>query len=109
MLGENSLALKNSKVIKSGALLQLIANGRFTYYHDCKVNSLRKSDAIVDFGSLASFAGLCHGASLSSLWLPLDLVFEDAMDGYQVNPTSAIEIITGKAQTPSSFTCGFCG
>ncbi|KAH0943117.1 hypothetical protein HID58_002754 [Brassica napus] len=32
-------------------------------------------------------------------WLPLDLVFEDAMDGYQVNPTSAIEIITGLAKT----------
>ncbi|VVA98558.1 unnamed protein product [Arabis nemorensis] len=99
VLGENSLALKYSKVINSGALLELISDRRFTYYRDCKVNSSWKSNTIVDFGSLASFAGLCHGASLSSLWLPLDLVFEDAMDGYQVNPTSAIEIITGLAKT----------
>ncbi|CDY18115.1 BnaA01g23760D [Brassica napus] len=44
----------------------------------------------------------CYFIFLSSFfffWLPLDLVFEDAMDGYQVNPTSAIEIITGLAKT----------
>ncbi|CAF2159011.1 unnamed protein product [Brassica rapa subsp. narinosa] len=99
VLGENSMALRSSKVLTSGDLLQLISNRRFGYSDDSKVVSLRKSNAIVDFGSLASFAGLCHGASLSSLWLPLDLVFEDAMDGYQVNPTSAIEIITGLAKT----------
>ncbi|KAG5378550.1 hypothetical protein IGI04_026392 [Brassica rapa subsp. trilocularis] len=99
VLGENSMALRSSKVLSSGDLLQLISNRRFGYSDDSKVVSLRKSNAIVDFGSLASFAGLCHGASLSSLWLPLDLVFEDAMDGYQVNPTSAIEIITGLAKT----------
>ncbi|CAH2052914.1 unnamed protein product [Thlaspi arvense] len=99
LLGENSSVLRNSKVLNSGDLLQLISNKRFGYSCDSKVTSLRKSNAIVDFGSLASFAGLCHGASLSSLWLPLDLVFEDAMDGYQVNPTSAIEIITGLVKT----------
>ncbi|KAL1219307.1 Mediator of RNA polymerase II transcription subunit 33A [Cardamine amara subsp. amara] len=99
LLGESSSVLKNSKVLNSKDLLELISNRRFGYSYDSKVTSLRKSNAIVDYGSLASFAGLCHGASLSSLWLPLDLVFEDAMDGYQVNPTSAIEIITGLAKT----------
>uniref|UniRef100_A0A1J3IQ93 Mediator of RNA polymerase II transcription subunit 33A n=1 Tax=Noccaea caerulescens TaxID=107243 RepID=A0A1J3IQ93_NOCCA len=99
LLGENSSALRKSKVLKSVDLLQLISNRRFGYSYDSKVTPLRISNAIVDFGSLASYAGLCHGASLSSLWLPLDLVFEDAMDGYQVNPTSAIEIITGLAKT----------
>lgn len=48
------------------------------------------------FGSLSSSAGLCQGASRSALWLPLDLLLEDAMDGYQVNATCGIEIITGK-------------
>ncbi|KAJ0235732.1 Mediator of RNA polymerase II transcription subunit 33A [Hirschfeldia incana] len=99
VLGENSMAIRSSKVLNSGDLMQLISDKRFGYSYDSKIVSLRKSNAIVDFGSLASFAGLCHGASLSSLWLPLDLVFEDAMDGYQVNPTSAIEIITGLAKT----------
>ncbi|KAE8734115.1 Mediator of RNA polymerase II transcription subunit 33B [Hibiscus syriacus] len=51
------------------------------------------------FESLASSAGLCHGASRSDLWLPLDLVLEDAMDGYLVNTTSAVEIITGLIKT----------
>ncbi|CAI9778891.1 unnamed protein product [Fraxinus pennsylvanica] len=32
----------------------------------------------------------------SALWLPLDLLLEDAMDGYQVNATSAIEIVAGE-------------
>lgn len=48
------------------------------------------------FGSLSSSAGLCQGVSRSALWLPLDLLLEDAMDGYQVNATCGIEIITGK-------------
>ncbi|CAH8320369.1 unnamed protein product [Eruca vesicaria subsp. sativa] len=99
LLAESSSALKSSKVLNSGELLELVSDKRFGYSCDSKVVSSTKSNAIVDFGSLASFAGLCHGASPSSLWLPLDLVFEDAMDGYQVNPTSAIEIITGVAKT----------
>ncbi|KAG2317318.1 hypothetical protein Bca52824_020440 [Brassica carinata] len=99
VLAESSSALRSSKVLNSGDILELVSNKRFGYSRDSKVDSFRKSNAIVDFGTLASFAGLCHGASLSSLWLPLDLVFEDAMDGYQVNPTSAIEIITGLAKT----------
>lgn len=49
------------------------------------------------YGPLASSAGLCHGTSYSSLWLPLDLVLEDAMDLSQVHVTSAIEILTGKS------------
>ncbi|KAJ4887219.1 Mediator of RNA polymerase II transcription subunit 33A [Raphanus sativus] len=104
LLAESSSALRSSKVVNSGDLLELVSNKRFGYSRDSSnEGSLRKSNAIVDFGSLAPFAGLCHGASLSSLWLPLDLVFEDAMDGYQVNPTSAIEIITGLAKTLKGF------
>ncbi|KAK1295333.1 Mediator of RNA polymerase II transcription subunit 33A [Acorus calamus] len=36
----------------------------------------------------------CHGASRTSLWLPLDLFLEDAMDG-SVAATNAIEILSG--------------
>lgn len=50
------------------------------------------------FGSLASSAGLCQGASHSALWLPLDFVLEDVMDGYQVDSTSAVERISGKGR-----------
>lgn len=70
----NSLALRNSKVLKSGDILNLISSSRFGYCYDRKVLSLCKFKAIVDFGYLASFSGLCHGGSLSSLWLLIDLV-----------------------------------
>ena len=45
-----------------------------------------------------AFGSLAPSASRSALWLPLDLVLEDAMDGYQVEPTSLIERITGKGR-----------
>lgn len=61
-----------------------------------KTSSLQKYHAVMASGSLVSSAGLCHGASRTALWLPLDLVLEDAMDGYQVDATSAVETITGK-------------
>ncbi|XP_010532697.1 PREDICTED: mediator of RNA polymerase II transcription subunit 33A-like isoform X2 [Tarenaya hassleriana] len=82
ILVANSSAMKSSKFLPE-VLLQLISDRRPALSHDGKANSLSKSDVILDFGSLASFTGLCHGASLSTLWLPLDLVLEDAMDGYQ--------------------------
>ena len=59
--------------------------------------SAHKFHEVMASGSLASSAGLCHGASRSALWIPLDLVLEDLMDGSQVSATSAVEIITGKA------------
>ena len=95
LLAANSSALKNSKVITSEALLQLTSDTRVVLSRKCKTSSLQKFHAVMAFGSLAS-AGLCHGASGSALWLPLDLVFEDAVDGSLVSVTSAIETITGK-------------
>lgn len=38
-----------------------------------------------------------HGDSWSSLWLPIDLILEDAMDHGQATATSAVEIISGMA------------
>ncbi|GMJ01853.1 REF4-related 1 [Hibiscus trionum] len=99
LLGANSAALKNSKAITSEALLELTSDSRIVLSRKCKTSSVQKFHAVMAFGSLASSAGLCHGASRSDLWLPLDLVLEDAMDGYLVNTTSAIEIITGLIKT----------
>lgn len=48
------------------------------------------------YGSSASYAGLCYGSGRSAIWLPLDLVLEDAMDGHQIDATSEIEKITGE-------------
>ncbi|WJZ87031.1 hypothetical protein VitviT2T_006438 [Vitis vinifera] len=95
LLGANSSALRNSKVITPEALLHLTSDTRIVLSRKCKSSSLQKFHAVMAFGSLASSAGLCHGASRSALWLPLDLVLEDAMDGSLVSATSAIETITG--------------
>lgn len=46
-------------------------------------------------GPHSSLGGLRHGASHSSLWIPLDIYLEDCVDG-SVAATNAIEIISGK-------------
>ncbi|MED6163101.1 hypothetical protein PIB30_076642 [Stylosanthes scabra] len=45
------------------------------------------------FTWLAKISSLYNSASHSTLWVPLDLVLENAMNGYQVSTTSAIEVI----------------
>ncbi|GAB4851154.1 Mediator of RNA polymerase II transcription subunit 33A [Ancistrocladus abbreviatus] len=95
LLGANSLALRNSKNVSPEALLDLIPDTPNVLPRNCKTSSMEEFHALMSSGSLVSFAGLCHGASLSAVWLPLDLVLEDAMDGSQVTTTSAVEVITG--------------
>ncbi|KAF4378835.1 hypothetical protein G4B88_008305 [Cannabis sativa] len=99
LLGENSSALRNSKTLSPEALMQLVSDSRIVLSRECKTSSLHKFHAVMAFGSMSSSAGLCYGASRSALWLPLDLVLEDAMDGYQVEATSAVERITGLIKT----------
>lgn len=65
---------------------------------ECRTNSRQKFHKVMAFEYLSSSASLCHGASHSALWIPLDLVLEDAMDGYQVSATSAVEVISGKTE-----------
>ncbi|XP_038723741.1 mediator of RNA polymerase II transcription subunit 33A isoform X2 [Tripterygium wilfordii] len=99
LLGSKSSALRNSKILTPEDFLRLTLDTGVILPRECKTTSLEKFHAVMAFGSVASSAGLCHGASRSDLWLPLDLALEDAMDGYQVNATSAIEIITGLIKT----------
>uniref|UniRef100_A0A7N0UBA8 Mediator of RNA polymerase II transcription subunit 33A n=1 Tax=Kalanchoe fedtschenkoi TaxID=63787 RepID=A0A7N0UBA8_KALFE len=91
----NSLALRNSKVMTSESLLQLISDDRVVFSRKRKTSSPRIFHAVMPFGSISSSGGLYHKESLSGFWLPLDLVLEDAMDGYQVSPTSSVEMIKG--------------
>lgn len=100
ILVENSSALRNSKSITPEVLLQLISDT-----HKNKSQNFRAS-FLQDFHQsrpLVNSAGLCVGTSWSSLWLPLDMLLEDAMDGSQVSATSAVEIITGKKKKRFSF------
>lgn len=77
-------------------LVQLISATRKVMSRECKTSHLQEFQEVLACDPLASSAGLCHGTSRSAIWLPLDLVLEDAMDASQVNATSAIEIVTGK-------------
>ncbi|GFZ14083.1 REF4-related 1 [Actinidia rufa] len=103
LLVANSSAVRNSKVTTAEALQQLATSTCKILSWECKMISPQKFHEVMASGSLASSAGLCHGASRSALWLPLDLVLEDLMDGSQVNATSAVEIITGLLKALQAF------
>ncbi|KAJ7977445.1 Mediator of RNA polymerase II transcription subunit 33A like [Quillaja saponaria] len=51
--------------------------------------------AVITSGSQLSSVSQSHGAIWSTLWLPIDLFLEDAMDGSQVVAASAVETLTG--------------
>ncbi|KAE9594647.1 hypothetical protein Lalb_Chr18g0056021 [Lupinus albus] len=99
LLGTNSLTLRKARDLSPEALLQLTSDTSMALSRECKTSSQQKFRTVMDFEYLSSSASLCHGASHSSLWVPLDLVLEDAMDGYEVSATSAIEIISGLIKT----------
>lgn len=63
--------------------------------HEYNTKSKLESNVVIPAGSQISFAGQTYGSSWSSLWLPIDLILEDALDGGQAAAFSAIEIITG--------------
>ncbi|KAI3803240.1 hypothetical protein L1987_31389 [Smallanthus sonchifolius] len=89
VLAVNSSALRNSKVMTPEILLQLISDDHKVVSEVKKENYLQEIHTI-----MSSSAGISHKFGGSSLWIPIDLVLEDAMDGSQVDTTSAIEIIT---------------
>ncbi|XP_042517801.1 mediator of RNA polymerase II transcription subunit 33A-like isoform X2 [Macadamia integrifolia] len=95
LLAENSSALRHSKLLSPEVLLQFISNQRKLLTWKCKTSSQQEFHAVLASGSLTSCAGQCYGATRSALWLPIDLILEDAMDGYQVTATSAIDTLTG--------------
>lgn len=103
LLETNSSALRNSNALTPEALHQLTSDAPTVMSQEYKTTSLQKFHAVMAFGSLSSSAGPCQGASHSALWLPLDLLLEDVMDGCLVNATSAIEIISGEARFCSKF------
>ncbi|XP_011090810.1 mediator of RNA polymerase II transcription subunit 33A isoform X1 [Sesamum indicum] len=95
LLVENSLALRNSKSITPEVLRQLISDSHSFKLQHFQASLLQEFHPVVQSRPLVNPAGLCLGTSRSGLWLPLDMLLEDAMDGSQVNATSAVEIITG--------------
>lgn len=92
LLVENSSALKNTKSWSSEVLLQFLLDDRKVKSQHFQWQELHH---VAQSRPLVNSASLCIGISPSALWLPLDMLLEDAMDGSQVSATSAVEIITG--------------
>nr|XP_043623980.1 mediator of RNA polymerase II transcription subunit 33A [Erigeron canadensis] len=85
----NSSALRKSKVVTPEILLQLISDDRKIISEEKKATYVQEVHTI-----MSSSASISHKVGGSSLWIPLDLVLEDAMDDTPVDTTSAIEIVT---------------
>lgn len=95
LLASNSSILRNLKHITAETLLSLMENIHELASYDCNTKSKLESNVVIPTGSQISFAGQSFGDSWSLLWLPIDLILEDALDGGQVAAFSAIEIIAG--------------
>ncbi|KAL3505849.1 hypothetical protein ACH5RR_031231 [Cinchona calisaya] len=95
LLVSHSTALRNSKVLTPETLLQLISDSHKTMLCRYRICSPQEFPGAIHFRSLAHRSNICVGNSRASLWLPLDVVLEDAMDNSQVNATSAVETVTG--------------
>ncbi|KAK6940856.1 hypothetical protein RJ641_030387 [Dillenia turbinata] len=114
LLVTSSSALRNSKQITPRAFLHLTSDSNEIFSLERKTTLEQEFHAIMASGSLISSAGQCHGASQSSLWLPIDLFLEDAMDGSQIVATSAVSTLTGlvkalQAINGTTWHCAFLG
>ncbi|XP_061337359.1 mediator of RNA polymerase II transcription subunit 33B-like [Gastrolobium bilobum] len=98
-LAANSLVLKNLKHVTAESLLPLDfkSNGLKLLSPEWKTTPKLELNAVMaaSAGSQISCAVQSHHDSWSSLWLPIDLILEDAMDGDHVAETSAVECLTG--------------
>ncbi|KAL2459193.1 Mediator of RNA polymerase II transcription subunit 33A [Forsythia ovata] len=103
LLVENSLALRNSKVMIREVFQQLISDSCKILSQHIQGSSPQELHAVEQSRPLGTSASLFLVASRSTLWLPLDMVLEDAMDGSQVNAASAVEIITGLVKSLQAF------
>ncbi|KAI4368312.1 hypothetical protein MLD38_016885 [Melastoma candidum] len=89
LLSSNSVVLRDSKFITPKAFKKLVADAHTCFRQQCRTISNRKFSLDISSGIPASYSGR------SDEWLPLDLVLEDCMDGYEVAANSAIETIVG--------------
>ncbi|KAK7378329.1 hypothetical protein VNO80_03768 [Phaseolus coccineus] len=99
LLVSNSSIFRNLSNNTAQTLISLTQNTRAVVSHEFKIKSKVRTKEVISAGSLMSFAAQSYGDSWSALWLPIDLILEDALDGGQVAAFSAIEIITGLVKT----------
>lgn len=90
LLSAKSSTLQNSSILRE-KLQQLLFDG---FGRSCKSGKHAEFCAVIAPGGMAYPSGHCHGATRSSLWIPIDLYLEDCIDG-SVAATNAIEILSG--------------
>ncbi|KAK7242970.1 hypothetical protein RIF29_37752 [Crotalaria pallida] len=90
LLASKSSVLKNSKHITPETILLSLRN----------IESLKSKPlkSVLDSNGLIA-AGQTYGDTCSSLWLPIDLILEEAMTGSQVSAFSAVEILAGSVKS----------
>ncbi|XP_051118470.1 mediator of RNA polymerase II transcription subunit 33A-like isoform X2 [Andrographis paniculata] len=93
LLATNSSSLRNSKYISPEALLKLASDTRQVLSHECKTNS--KQFHVVIAKSPSEYVGSYRCNVQSTLWIPIELYLEDAMDGCYIRASSAAETLTG--------------
>lgn len=98
MLATKSVTVRNSKHINPEALTQLAYHTRKFLERESKTIPRGEFHAIVSSGSKLALTSQHHGISESALWLPIDLFFEDIMDGTQAAAASAVEHLTGASR-----------
>ncbi|KAJ0258066.1 Mediator of RNA polymerase II transcription subunit 33B [Hirschfeldia incana] len=95
VLTTKSLLVRNSKHINPEALTYLASHTRKFLGRESKTIPGGEFHALVSSGSMLALTSQHHGTSGSALWLPIDLFFEDIMDGTQAAAASAVENLTG--------------
>ncbi|KAE9612788.1 hypothetical protein Lalb_Chr06g0176771 [Lupinus albus] len=98
-LAANSLVLRSMKNVTPESLLSFtiksdglkLLSSQWKTTHKLELNAVMAAGA----GSQISCALQTHDDSWSLLWLPIDLILEDAMNGDHVAETSAVELLTG--------------
>lgn len=99
LLASKSLALRSSKITTPEIFAQMASDTRKHLHWQCKTNLQHQFHAVMAPGCFLPSSVQCHGASNSSLWLPIDLFLEDAMEGIIVTPTCVIDTLTGMFST----------
>ncbi|GAA0139031.1 hypothetical protein LIER_00660 [Lithospermum erythrorhizon] len=105
LLLTNSSTLEDSQYMSLKSVEQSSADMRNMMLKICTQSSSQGLITSTVSRTLDSCVGLCLGFSPSAIWLPLDLVLEDAMDASQVNASSAVETLTGLVKTLQAINC----
>uniref|UniRef100_A0A803MX65 Mediator of RNA polymerase II transcription subunit 33A n=1 Tax=Chenopodium quinoa TaxID=63459 RepID=A0A803MX65_CHEQI len=99
LLASKSLALRSSKLTTPEIFAQMASDTSKHLHWQSKTSLQHQFHAVMAPGCFLPSSIQCHGASSSSLWLPIDLFLEDAMEGIVVTPTCAIDTLTSMVKS----------